>query len=224
MKANLHFRYWILPLLVLTPLLIMYFSGVHWAQELVCPSVNREFGIVENIQLLILLLIIIYSVIAVKKKKYIIEKIAFIFLTIISIFIFLEEIDYGLHYVKYFTGQTHSLFLSLSGRSNVHNIGNTATKMKHVIYPFMGLLFVVAPLIKGKIKSKFFQYIIPHKGIILTAFLTILAHFVPKFLVNWNIFDDGGFGINLVEFSETMIYYVFFVYLYELIFEKKLQI
>jgi hypothetical protein len=47
MKNGLHFRYWILPLLVLTPLIIFYFSDIEWAREIVCPSVNPELGIVK---------------------------------------------------------------------------------------------------------------------------------------------------------------------------------
>ena len=69
MKNRLHFRFWILPLLVLTPLIVFYFSDIVWARELVCPSVNPELGIVENIQLVLLLMIFIICVIEVRKKK-----------------------------------------------------------------------------------------------------------------------------------------------------------
>lgn len=64
---------------MLIPLLVMYFSGVRWAQELVCPTVNWELGIVENLQILFLLLILTVNIIAIFRKENRIEKVVFFF-------------------------------------------------------------------------------------------------------------------------------------------------
>jgi hypothetical protein len=59
---------------------------------------------------------------------------------------------------------------------------------------------------------------------VVTAIITIFSYAVPRLLVDFNILEDGGFGVNIGEFSEIMVYYIFFLYLYEVIFEKELQL
>jgi hypothetical protein len=223
MKNGLHFRYWILPLLVLTPLIIFYFSDIEWAREIVCPSVNPELGIVETIQLILLFLIFIICVIAVKKKQDRTEKIIFFMLSIFSLFVFLEEIDYGRHWVLYFKGHEHTLFRDLTGKRNIHNLGNNAKLFKRSIYPFMGLLFILAPLFLNRIKNPILRYLTPSKWFIITAIITVFSYVVPRLLVDLHIFEDGGFGWNIGEFSEIMVYYIFFLYLYEIIFDKSIS-
>ncbi|MBK3519112.1 hypothetical protein [Carboxylicivirga marina] len=216
-----HFLYWILPLAILIPLITMYFSGVKWAMELVCPTVNWELGIVENLQLLVLLLIFIIGLIGIKRRKVRIEKAAMVLLSIFTAFVFLEEMDYGLHYVQYFTGESNTLFRDVTGAKNLHNLGNNARLFKRPFYPLMAMLFIVGPLVVHKIKSPMIRFFIPHKIIIATAIITVFSYLVPRLLVDWHIFPDGGFKKNIGEFSELMMYYIFFLYLKELIFEKE---
>jgi hypothetical protein len=223
-KTGLHLRYWIIPLLILVPLLVMYFSGVHWAQELVCPSVNWELGIVENMQILLLIMILVINVMAIFRKKNKIEKIAFSVLSIFTLFVLLEEIDYGGHFLRYFKGTADTFFVEMTGKANVHNLGNNAKIFKRSIYPLMLVLFIITPLYIHKFKNPFLKYLIPGKWFVITAFITILSYAVPRLLVDFNILADGGFGVNIGEFSEIMIYYIFFLYLYELIFEKSYSI
>lgn len=215
-----HFLYWILPLAVLIPLITMYFSGVKWAMELVCPTVNWELGIVENLQLLVLIMIFVISLMGLKHKEPMIEKIGLVFLAFITLFVFLEEIDYGLHYVQYFTGESNTLFRDVTGAKNLHNLGNNARLFKRPFYPLMALLFIIGPLVAERIKYEYIRFFIPHKIIIATAFITIFSYLVPRLLVDWHIFPDGGFKNNIGEFSELMMYYIFFLYLKELIFER----
>lgn len=221
MKSNKHFWYWMLPLMVIIPLITMYFSGVKWAMELVCPTVNWELGIVENLQLLLILLIFAISLMGIKRKDLKLEKFALGFLAFFALFVFLEEIDYGLHYVEYFKGESNTLFRDVTGSKNLHNMGNNARLFKRSIYPLMALLFIIGPLYAHKIKHSLIQYLTPSKAIVFTAIITIFSYLVPRLLVDWNIFPDGGFKRNIGEFSELMIYYIFFLYLYEIIFEKR---
>lgn len=222
MKTGLSFRYWILPLLVLVPLIIMYFSGVEWARNIVCPPVNWELGIVENLQLALLLMIFIIASIAVKRKVNAIERIVFILLSVFTLFVFFEEIDYGTHFLKYFKNQDNTLFSDLTGQANIHNEGNNAKLFKRSIYPLMAALFIIAPLLKDRVKRPLIRYLIPAREIIITAIITIFSYIIPRLLVELNILKDGGFGVNIGEFSEVMVYYIFFLYLYEIIFEKDL--
>ncbi len=222
-QAVNNLKYWIIPLLVLVPLMIMYFSNVKWAQELVCPSVNWELGIVENLQILLLIMMLIISVIAVFRKKNTIEKVLFSFLSVFALFVLLEEIDYGAHFLRYFKGRSDTFFVDMTGKANVHNLGNNARIFKRSIYPLMLLLFIITPIYVHKFKNPVFKYLIPNKWFVVTAVITILSYAVPRLLVDFNILEDGGFGVNIGEFSEIMVYYIFFLYLFEIIFEKDLR-
>lgn len=222
-QAVNNLKYWIIPLLVLVPLMIMYFSNVKWAQELVCPSVNWELGIVENLQILLLIMMLIISVIAVFRKKNAIEKVLFSFLSVFALFVLLEEIDYGAHFLRYFKGRSDTFFVDMTGKANVHNLGNNARIFKRSIYPLMLLLFIITPIYVHKFKNPVFKYLIPNKWFVVTAVITILSYAVPRLLVDFNILEDGGFGVNIGEFSEIMVYYIFFLYLFEIIFEKDLR-
>lgn len=224
LRPKYQLRYWIIPLLVLIPLLIMYFSEVKWAQELVCPSVNWELGIVENIQILLLLMILTVSIIATFRKKNKIEKVIFSFLSLFTLFVLLEEIDYGAHFLRYFKGHSDTFFVEVTGKANVHNLGNNARLFKRSIYPLMLILFIITPLCAHKFKNPIARYLIPSKWFVVTAIITVFSYAVPRLLVDWNIFEDGGFGVNIGEFSEIMVYYIFFLYLYEVIFEKEVQL
>jgi hypothetical protein len=108
----------------------------------------------------------------------------------------------------------------MTGKANVHNFGNNAKIFKRSIYPLMLVLFIITPLYIHKFKNPVLKYLIPARWFVITAFITIFSYTVPRLLVDFNILADGGFGVNIGEFSEIMIYYIFFLYLYELIFEK----
>ena len=55
MKWNDHMLYWGYLLTLSLVLIIFYFQGAPWMQELAAPTYNREFGLVENAQNLMLL-------------------------------------------------------------------------------------------------------------------------------------------------------------------------
>ncbi|MHC1733012.1 MAG: hypothetical protein AB9888_13420 [Bacteroidales bacterium] len=222
-RPGYHLRYWIIPLVVLVPLLIMYFSGVKWAQEIVCPSVNWELGIVENLQILLLIMILVINVMAVFRKRSRIEKVIFTFLSVFTLFVLLEEIDYGAHFLRYFKGRSDTFFVDMTGKANVHNLGNNARIFKRSIYPLMLVLFIITPLYIHRLKKPVFKYLIPNKWFVITAIITIFSYAVPRLLVDFKVLEDGGFGVNIGEFSEIMVYYIFFLYLYVVIFEKELN-
>ncbi len=222
-NTKFHFLFWIIPLLILIPLLLMYFSGVKWAQELVCPSINWELGLVENLQVVVLLMILVICIIGIIRKNNKIEKGLFFFLSIFTLFVLLEEIDYGAHFLRALKGHSDTVFVQLTGNANIHNQGNNARLFKRSIYPFMLILFIIMPLYAHKLKNPLLKYIIPNRWFVITAIITIFSYAIPRLLVDFGILKDGGFGVNIGEFSEIMIYYIFFLYLYEMIFEKTLS-
>lgn len=148
----------------------------------------------------------------------------YFFLSFFTLFVILEEIDYGGHYLHYLKGHSDTFFVEKTGKANIHNLGNNARIFKRSIYPLMLVLFIITPLYIQKFNNPVLRYLIPGKRFIVTAIITIFSYTVPRLLVDLNILNDGGFGVNIGEFSELMIYYIFFLYLYEQIFEKELKL
>ncbi|MEM9921783.1 MAG: hypothetical protein AAF990_27010, partial [Bacteroidota bacterium] len=105
-KPEKHIIYWILPSLFVGVCMCIYFFDILGMSYLIAPEYNREFGVVENTQLLVILAIIILSFkkLIIAKTKSI--KLVFALIFISSVFIFLEEIDYGLHYYDLFLGKS----------------------------------------------------------------------------------------------------------------------
>ena len=171
-KTGYHLRYWIIHSDSYSAFSNV-FSGVKWAQELVCPSVNWELGIVENLQILLLGIILVICVMAIFRKKNRIKKIIFSLLSIFALFVLLEEIDYGAHFLRYFKGHSDTFFVNMTGKANVHNLGNNAKLFKRSIYPLMLVLFIITPLYVHKFKNPVFKYVIPNKWFVITAIITI---------------------------------------------------
>ncbi len=220
-KTKEHFWYWGLPFIVLAPLVYFYFSEIPWMVEIVCPKANREYGLLENLQALLLAIIVGVCIKAAIKKKWNVEKIAFTILALFAMFVFLEEINYGGHYLEYLTGDRHTILKDLTGHYNVHNRGNNAKIMKRSVYGLMAVVFIVLPFLKDKLQRPLVDYISPKKAIVATAVFTIILELTTRTLIATGICKDGGLGVNIGEFSELMIYYIFLLYLWELVFEKK---
>lgn len=206
-----------LPLIILVPSILMYFSGVPWMVELICPSINWEFGVIENVQLLILLYMVIISAIAAVKKDQVIEKLAYGFLAVFALFIFFEEMDWGAHFIEYATGEKRSLFSDATGMTNIHNQDGNAKWFKRPVYLLMATIFIVFPLYRESFRNELLRFLTPQKLIIYTVVIAILADLIPRFTVILNIRPDGGFGTNIGEFSEVMVYWTFALYVRELI-------
>ncbi|WP_149276830.1 hypothetical protein [Pareuzebyella sediminis] len=218
-----HLYYWILPLLVLTILMTLYFSGIPQLVQLVCPSENWEWGILENLQLVIILIILIFSIYGFINKKNRILKLGFAFVVVFSVFILLEEMDYGAHFAQLIGGEKE-VILKQYIPHNIHNVGNNAKLFKRVVILIMALIFVVAPFMESKVENPYILYLIPKPRIIIIAVLTIAADLIPRLIVAYDIFEDGGLGVNINEFQELMVYYIFLIYLLQLIFDKQLQL
>ena len=85
-------------------MVLMYFSGVHALQQIISPRIDgmyvnsqREFGLLENMQNVLLIAIVIIAGRAVFKPKPAWERAGFSGIALLSVFVLLEEMDYGLH-------------------------------------------------------------------------------------------------------------------------------
>ena len=227
MSRKEHFWYWIFPVVLLSVLMAFFFSGVPALVEMVNPKMvhpemNKEWGLLENIQLVVVAVILGVSVYASIEKKPILQKVGFGLISVFALFVFLEEIDYGSHLVEYITGTGKSQLARLTGVYNLHNYApSTAKIFKRSVYVLMLLLFIFAPFLRNSFQNRIITYLIPHPKIVIVALLTIVCEVLARVLVPLNGLQFEELGMDIGEFSEIMVYCVFLIYLWQLIFEKE---
>ncbi len=218
-----HFIYWILPVIVLIPCILIFFYNPGGLSKFIAPEFNREFGILENLQLVLLTGAFIVALRGIRVKRQKAEKLACKLLAIGAVFLFLEEIDYGLHYYEYIIGKTkaevdYQIAVQHQVR-NIHNIGKMNSIIKFLVYLCIAVLFVVMPLLPKKFlhKHRWIEYFSPSRYFIGTAMAMLILNQVVQYLNT--IFYDQNIALagNASEFEEVMIYYICLLYLWEMI-------
>ncbi len=205
----------------------LYFSGIKAAQQLIAPTIDwllpnswREFGIIEQIQNIYLLAIIIIFTIVVIKRKLMPEKIFFLSGALLILVLFLEEIDYGIHFYEYFTGQASSIEVRNWHNQETNGKQNVAY-LKKIVDLITVVWFILIPIFSYKIKYIPIKSIIPSRwfivGFIIVFVFSSLAHFLQD--MGWGIINgvEGNMVHNISEFRETNIYYLYLLYAIQLV-------
>ena len=209
-----------------------YFSGISILQQFVAPTINkvnfsyaqmREFGSLEMMQNVLLLSICFLLFREFFSRKNILEKIFFLIGAVLFVFLFLEELDYGLHIYKYFSGNLKEVHY-FSWHNQWEEGVEKATKLKRLSDAVTVIWFVLIPLllllpILKKLKTQL--NIIPSCWFILSIILAVIFSKIAHYL------DDNGFGIingiqgnlhkTIAEFRETSMYYLYFLYALQLV-------
>ena len=220
MKINnsIHFTYWQFPLLLVLLLVFMNYSGISFLTELVSPDVNREFGLLENLQLLLIASSLVYALKAIRLKDFWFEKLAYVVLGIFFLLLFLEEIDYGIHYYEFFVKGVEE---DKGMVRNFHNQGDNNFYLRQTSYVVMVLLFIVMPLFKKKIRINLFHHFAAKQQIIYSfivyLFIGQLSRWLPKLGMPINESLRG----NHQEFEELILYYIVLLFVYEIANSKK---
>jgi hypothetical protein len=220
-KFEKHFIYWILPSMIVGVCMCVYFFDILGMSYLIAPEYNREFGILENIQLFIIFAIIFLSFKNFRKAATTLSRLIFIVIFLGTIFICLEEIDYGLHYYEYLMGlSTDQLKMQSWNKDvirNLHNQGNLTRYIKSSVYVLFALV-IVSPLIlkKLKVKIKYIDYFAPQHYFIYTLLAMILLNSVGEYIDD-SLKDEKIVALNknVSEFEEVFIYYIVLLYLWE---------
>ncbi len=222
-----HFIYWILPFTVVLLCILVYFFNWLGASEILSPSYNREFGLLESLQVLILGIIFFIATSAAINKKIKLEKYFFAFIAVLSIFFLFEEIDYGLHYYDLLTGKEgEEKAYIVAGEEkirNIHSTGSNTSILKMASYVIVALIMIILPLLPGWIKQKnsFIAYISPSSYIVLTAISLIIINQMAFFIYAKNIHTNRSLDSNISEFEELMSYYIILLYIWEMADKKK---
>lgn len=217
LKHRKHFFYWILPLIVIVGLIFANYSGIELLQTITSPKINREFGIIENLQLLVILGIITTVFSAFKKSTHWLETTAISLLFIFFIIAFLEEIDYGIHYYEYFFKD------GIEDKSHIRNIHNQPGHnhfIRQVMYVFYISFFVALPLVKYITKNKYLRYISAETMIISTFAVYVIAGQLARKLPRLGFEVNESLRNNHQEFEELIAYYMILLFMYEIIRHK----
>jgi hypothetical protein len=217
----------VLPGVMSLLLIALYFSGNDYLQQWVAPKIDnmplfsaREFGALEILQNILLLGIVFYAARCLVAAGDWWVKLAALFLVMVSVFTFLEEIDYGIHVVEYFTGEYGSLdpegwnrnWHNKTGADGVQNVGMVKLVAK------IGLLsgFVLAPLLLFSSRNRTIRMLLPSRWtiatVVLIALLSVLAHYLDDAGYSVICGEPGNLHKNISEFRELNMYYLMLVY------------
>ena len=216
-----HFFYWILPSVVTLSCTLIYFYNLFGLEDFIAPRLNREFGLIENIQLVLLILIFITALKGVRLRRDKIEKYGFLAIAILTAWIFLEEIDYGLHYYDYLTGKDQITKVVVFDKEvrNIHNNGPMQNLFKLTAYGIIALFFVVLPFLSEKHRRKYplLNLISPSKLMIAPATCMLILNQIALYLYHQFNTPTSALTANVSEFEEIMIYYILLLYFREIV-------
>lgn len=219
--------YFGVPLVVTGTLVAFYFSGVAGLQQIVAPRIrgvlpntSREFGLLENVQNLVLLAMLVVSVAGVLVKKTRLEKAGLALLSLFILVVFLEEIDYGLHYYEYFNDVPWNERAEVR---NWHNQGDRTDQIKRPVDIVTILLFVIAPILFANSRWPLLRFLTPDRYSILTLAAAFIIRSLAHGLEERGIGDRGVIHQNLSEFRELITYYVYFLYVIEIALRRRLD-
>jgi len=219
--------YFALPLGVSMALIGCYVSGIRLLETLVSapyldavhPNSRREFGLLENIQAALILAMSAIAfrtayLCAVRHIRWFLYAVG-----AVSLLLFLEEIDYGMHFYTYLAGTS----LEEAGQThNLHNTGSATLRLKQLFDAITVGFFVLAPFFASRIPNANIRYLIPDRYIVLSVLAAFIARTVAHAL------DDRGLGYgldgNIAEFKELGMYYVMFLWMCRLARNGPLQV
>jgi len=203
-----------------------YFSGIPVLQQIVSPRIGwlhpdsgRELGLLENLQNLCLIVMAGVFFRGFRRKSLPLERAAFGFLTLVAVFVLLEEIDYGTHFYDAIFRRSGEALVARPPR-NLHNGGDATKIIKNLVDAGMVLLFFVFPLLRSKLRRPLFRYLTPDPYAILTLAAMLGLKWLAHGLQDAGFGVTGGIGKNISEFRELNTYYLFLIYAIDIVFRR----
>jgi len=200
----------------------LYFSGVKQAQELVAPTIEwlpwdswREFGILEQLQNIYLIITLGLLSIAAVRNTAPLVKTLFVAGALVTLFLFLEEIDYGIHFHDFVTGQASEV--EVRNWHNQRTLGKQNVRfLKPIKDTVIIVWFILFPLFANRISHQPVKRIIPSRWFIAGfAVAFIASRFAHHFSgLGWGVIDGvpGNLKGNTSEFREASTFYLYMLY------------
>ncbi len=202
--------YVLVPATVTIALMACYFSGVQVLQSLVSPAYNREFGLLESLQHLILLVLIVILVRGLRNRTSRLEQRVLGIALAGTILMLLEEVDYGLHLLDVM----HDRRPDYEQMRNLHNLRSTK-RLKQLSDIVMVLYFAVLPLVAPRVRQPWLRQLAPDRICILTLIVTGVLTNTATWIQDTTL-QVGSISKNISEFTELNHYYLVAAYFYEL--------
>jgi len=195
--------YGAVPFVTVGGLMIAYYCGVDVLRRVVAPGSGKEFGLLENLQNAVLIAIAAVAVLGLRRKRLRWERISLMFLLAGSLFMLLEEIDYGFQY-------------AIDTPVNVHEFGSVESTLEHVAR-FGGLTFFggFAIVFAGS-ANRLLRYLAPDRFAVLTILLVTAFWEVAIRLPR----GGGPLAGDEIEFAEIGVYYLVLLYAYDMVFRR----
>lgn len=209
LRSRRLFSHVVLPAVVMLTLLGMFFSGNRLVASLVVPEGNRELGLLEHLQLVPLAAMALLAYRARRDEESRIWRGAFLMLTLGSLFVLLEELNYGQHYFALLTGVGSEAEV---GPRSLHNASDTTDLLKGFGDAGMAFLFVVLPYIAHLTRRAPLGALTPSIWYVATIALMVVLGQLTHLLAAAGL-GPGWMTRNLSEFRELMIYYTGALYL-----------
>ncbi len=222
-KATNIYLFLVVPIILNLLLMGFYFSGIDTLQQIVSPNngfLTRESGLLEQLQNVYLLSVMLIAAYFLVKRTDIKEKIFFCLVFCVFLFLFLEEIDYGISLYEFFTNSN----VGGSGR-NWHN--ESADGNRQNVHYFKQLIdlanflwFIMLPLFASKINIPLIKCLIPNRffivGFLLTIVYSRIAHGLDDFGLSHINGIYGSLTSNISEFREHNTYYLYLLYILQI--------
>jgi hypothetical protein len=201
--------------------MLIYFFDWWGLSAWIAPPMNREWGILENGQLLLILATLLAAVQEWRARTD--QRLArwfFCMVALGSVFIFLEEIDYGLHLYDDFVAEETAQIGT--GVRNLHNQGSFLQLMKLAAYMGLGALVVLLPFVVKYIPEepplgRFIHWLQPVRALVIPLVVMILLNQLALYLDrNWALERVTALNNNISEFEEVFIYFIVWRYIRDL--------
>lgn len=213
MRPRDHLQYWGFPIILSFLLMICYFQGPDWLQELAASSYNREFGLVENAENAILLCIVYMAFRLLKLPHSNWLRLLYLLIFFTAVFVFLEEIDYGYHYINYINDADAR---QRSINHNIHNLPDVNNRLRLFFYISIAIFIIILPYFSSSRLPSFLVHFVAD----IRLQLTVLAFLVISKMAG--IFNDLSHHTNMAlngnisEFEELALYYLYLIYVHNL--------
>ncbi|MGH8529037.1 MAG: hypothetical protein ACRETN_04220 [Nevskiales bacterium] len=225
-----HLFYWVLPALYMSALVALYFSGRPELVDVIAPRVapwdyhgNRELGLLEFSEHLILALIAVIFLRAAWQPGAHLRRAGCLLLGVGFVLFLLEELDYGLHFYEWWRGE-----VVFRGARNLHNRGDLTQILKVAADTVNVVWFIVLPLLALRLRHRWVSYLAPPLLILSTVAVALGVSETVHTLAKSGFVPLVGDGEprlalhgNLSEFRETTVFYVWLLYVHEVVTRRR---
>ena len=212
-RVNLYF---VVPVTISLVMVAMYYSGIDILQQIIFPKMEgiyansaREFGLVENLQNVVLLSILIMLALGLRRKTHRVEQAALVGVGCCALFVFLEEIDYGLHVWEYLRGIKADEAVEVR---NFHNQGDRTSRMKQSADLGMVIFFIILPFALRNSDNRLVRHVLPDRYSALTLVGAFIVRSTAHYLQDHGYGEGGAISKNISEFREFMTYWLIMLY------------